>query len=305
MKMNKFNRLPRLLSEVQDESGTDVVEVVAEDQDAPEQAIEVVADAGDEQSAEATGQQEGAESDADELIVTIGDSQPEEDEKSAPSWVKELRRKNREDQRKIRELEEKLNAVQGGAPVNEPPKKPKLEDFDYDADEFEKAMDAYYSQKADHDRKAEEQRKAQEEREKEWSERLKTYAEGKTKYPAERMKEAEEEVTGTLNQARQAMLLDLADDPTTLVYALGTNGETLRKLAAIKSDARFIKEVAKIEMNIKVQPKAKTPPPPERTLSGSGRTPGSTAANLEALKAEAQRTGDYSKYLAEKRRLGK
>lgn len=305
MKLNKFNRLPRLLSEVQDESGTDVAEVASEDQDEPEQAIEVVADAGDEQGAEATGQQEGAESDADELIVTIGDSQPEEDEKSAPSWVKELRRKNREDQRRIRELEEKLNAVQGGAAVNEPPKKPKLEDFDYDADEFEKAMDAYYSQKAEHDRKAEEQRKAQEEREKEWSERLKTYAEGKTKYPAERMKEAEEEVTGTLNQARQAMLLDLADDPTTLVYALGTNGETLRKLAAIKSDARFIKEVAKIEMNIKVQPKAKTPPPPERTLSGSGRTPGSTAANLESLKAEAQRTGDYSKYLAEKRRLGK
>lgn len=305
MKLNKFNRLPRLLSEVQDESGTDVAEVASEDQDEPEQAIEVVADAGDEQSAEATGQQESAESDADELIVTIGDSQPEEDEKSAPSWVKELRRKNREDQRRIRELEEKLNAAQGGATVNDPPKKPKLEDFDYDADEFEKAMDAYYSQKADHDRKAEEQRKAQEEREKEWSERLKTYAEGKTKYPAERMKEAEEEVTGTLNQARQAMLLDLADDPTTLVYALGTNGETLRKLAAIKSDARFIKEVAKIEMNIKVQPKAKTPPPPERTLSGSGRTPGSTAANLEALKAEAQRTGDYSKYLAEKRRLGK
>ena len=31
--------------------------------------------------------------------------------KDAPEWVRELRKKNREDQRKIRELEEKLKAV--------------------------------------------------------------------------------------------------------------------------------------------------------------------------------------------------
>jgi hypothetical protein len=58
-------------------------------------------------------------------------------------------------------------------------------------------------------------------------------------------------------------------------------------------------------MNIKVQTKSKTPPPPERTISGSGKTPGAAAATLESLKAEAQRTGEYVKYLAEKRRLGK
>lgn len=119
------------------------------------------------------------------------------------------------------------------------------------------------------------------------------------------MKEAEDEVVSTLSSARQAMIIDVADDPGTIVYALGKNPAKLRELAAIKSDGRFIKELAKLEMNIKVQPKTKTAPAPERIISGSGRTPGVAASNLEKLKDEAQRTGDYGKYLTEKRRLGK
>jgi hypothetical protein len=306
MKLNKFNRLPRLLSEDQDESGTDVIEAT-EDQAEPEQVEQVMADAGDEQGAEVAGQQESDEASSDDLIVTIGDAQPEEEDKGAPNWVKELRKKNREDQRRIRELEEQLNSVKGGAPtVDAPPKRPKLEDFDYDAEEYEKAVDAYVSQKAEYDRKQSERERAAEEEKKAAEARAKTYIDGKAKYPAEKMKEAEEEVVGVLPPERQAMILDVADDPALLVYALGQNSETLRKLAEIKSAGRFIKELTKIEMNIKVQaPKAKTPPPPERTISGSGRTPGSAAANLESLKAEAEKSGDYSKYFAEKRRLGK
>lgn len=305
--MNKFQRLPRLLSEVQDESGTDVIEADAQEVEAEGAQDEIRDDDGHEEGAAENAQPEGSEQDEDELVVTIGDAAPPEDEeKGAPSWVKELRRKNREDQRRIRELEEQLNAVKGVAPVQDAaPKKPKLEDFDYDADEFERAMDAYYAQKAEHDKKLEAQRKAQEDQQKEWERRHKSYLDGKGKYPAEKMQEAEEEVVNTLPPARQAMILDVADDPALIIYALGTNSDALSKLNAIKSDGRFIKELAKLEMNIKVQPKTKTPPPPERTISGSGRTPGAAAANLESLKAEAEKTGDYSKYFAEKRRLGK
>lgn len=307
MKLNKFNRLPRLLSEAQDESGTDVIEVDAQEVEAEGAQDEVRNDDGHDEGAAENAQPEGSEAAEDELIVTIGDASPAEDEeKSAPSWVKELRRKNREDQRKIRELEEQLNAVKGVTPTQDaPPKKPKLEDFDYDADEFERAMDAYYTQKAEHDKRLEAQKQAQAEQQKEWEQRQKSYIDGKGKYPAEKMQEAEEEVVNTLPAARQAMILDVADDPALIIYALGTNSDALKKLNAIKSDGRFIKELAKLEMNIKVQPKAKTPPPPERTISGSGRTPGAAAANLDALKTEAEKSGDYSKYFAEKRRLGK
>lgn len=266
-------------------------------------------EAGDSSAAETDAPQEDAEgSDAasseDELIVTIDGEEQEEEEKQAPNWVKELRRKNREDQRKIRELEEKL--AQGNAPAqsDDPGKEPELEDFDYDADAFKAAFKEWTAKKAQVEQKKEAIRRQQEEAAKEWQAVQETYAKGKARFPKEKMAEAEEEVVSVLSGPRQAMLMDMADDSAQLVIALGSSPETLRKLASIKSDAKFIKELAKVEMNVKVQPK-KTPPPPERTISGSGKTPGATANKLDSLRAEAEKSGDYSKYFAEKRRLGK
>jgi hypothetical protein len=298
--MNKFRNLQRLQSEVQDEGGTDVVEVAPEDQADSKQPEPELVQAGDAPSVDG-----GEAPQEDDLVVTIeGAAEPEEEEASAPSWVKELRKKNREDQKRIRELEQQLQANQSGV-VQVAPKKPKLEDFDYDADAFEKAMDSYYADKAKHDAELEKRAKEQEEQQKQWQERQAAYIETKKRFKPEAMKEAEDEVVSTLPPARQAMIIDIADDPGTIVYALGKNPAKLRELAAIKSDGRFIKALTQLEAKITVQTKTKTPPPPERTITGAGRTPGSTAANLEKLKQEAEQSGDYSKYFAEKRRLGK
>jgi hypothetical protein len=47
----------------------------------------------------------------EEVIVTIGDEQPaEEEEQPSKNWVNELRKKNREDQKRIRELESQAPA---------------------------------------------------------------------------------------------------------------------------------------------------------------------------------------------------
>jgi len=297
--MNKWHRLNRLQSETQDEGGTDVAEVAPEDQADGVQPEPELAETGDDAGAQGAEVQQ----EEDDLIVTIEGQEKTEEEESAPSWVKELRRKNREDQKRIRELEQQLQARETGSA--QPPKKPKLEDFDYDADEFEKAMDGYYAAKAKHDAELEKQAQAREDQEKAWAERQQAYIKSKERFKPDQMKEAEDEVVSILPPTRQAMIIDVADDPGTLVYALGKNSAKLRELASIKSDGRFIKELAKLEMNIKVQTKTKTPPPPERTISGSGKTPGAAAATLESLKAEAERTGDYGKYFAEKRRLGK
>lgn len=292
-----LKRLQRLRNSEPDESGTDTLEAV--------EAEEVI---GDEvESGEPANEAEETPEDSDdsgELIVTIEGEEQEEEEKQAPNWVKELRRKNREDQRRIRELEEKL--AQGNAPIqsDDPGKEPELEDFDYDADQFKAAYKEWTAKKAQVEQKKEAIRRQQEEAAKEWQAVQETYAKGKARFPKEKMAEAEEEVVSVLSGPRQAMLMDMADDSAQLVIALGSSPETLRKLAAIKSDAKFIKELAKVEMNVKVQPK-KTPPPPERTISGSGKTPGATANKLDSLRAEAEKTGDYSKYFAEKRRLGK
>lgn len=292
-----LKRLQRLRNSEPDESGTDTLEAV--------EAEEVI---GDEiESGEPANEAEETPEDSDdsgELIVTIEGEEQEEEEKQAPNWVKELRRKNREDQRRIRELEEKL--AQGNAPLqsDDPGKEPELEDFDYDADQFKAAYKEWTAKKAQVEQKKEAIRRQQEEVAKEWQAVQESYVKGKARFPKDKMQEAEEEVSSVLSHQRQGMLMDIADDSAQLVIALGSSPETLRKLASIKSDAKFIKELAKVEMNVKVQPK-KTPPPPERTISGSGKTPGATANKLDSLRAEAEKSGDYSKYFAEKRRLGK
>ena len=291
----KFRQLARLQAPADDtpESGTDVAEMESGDTSEAEEQAEELGDAVDEQAEEAQ----------EELIVTIGDQEhKDEEEASAPNWVKELRKKNKEDQKRLRELEEENRKLKGGAPVEQEPKEPELEDFDYDADLFKKAMREYFDKKSKFEAKQAEQAKAQEEINKEWQAKNEAYAKAKSRFNAEKMAEAESEVTSVLSPARQAMLMDVSDDPAAMVVALGQNPEILRKIASIKSDGQAIKEMVKVEMQMKVQSKGKTPPPPERTISGSGRTPSSTANRLEELREKAHKTGDMTEYLAEKRR---
>ena len=120
----------RLRSKDEDESGTDIAEVAAEDQDETDLPDEELDDVGDEEG----GEDEAAEEEG--LVVTLGDEPEEDDDKKAPSWVTQLRKSDREKSKKIRELEEKLSG--SAAPVaDEIGKEPELEDFDYDADQFD------------------------------------------------------------------------------------------------------------------------------------------------------------------------
>lgn len=287
----------RLQSPDEDNSGTDVAEI--QDEEVADQ------DNGDPEQLEQEPEAAGNES-AEEITVVIEGEQEEEHDPQQKPWVNELRRKNRENAKLLRQLQEENERLKGGAVSDKPLVKPKLEDFDYDSEAFVKAMDEYYAKKVDSDRKQAEIRAQQEAQAKEFQALTATYESGKSRFQKEKMMEAEEEVVSTLSQARQSMLLEIADDPAALVVALGSNPEVLRKLASVGRDAQFIKQLTLVEKNMKVQTKGKGPAPtPERIISGSGKTPGSAKSSLEALKADAERSGDYTKYYAEKRRLGK
>lgn len=279
----------RLMAPADDlpEGGTDVVDEIEDDEGQEEAQADEAGDAPGE---------------PEELTATLGEPQEEDEDHKAPGWIKELRKENREKAKKLKEYEAELQRLKGGQSEPEPLKKPKIEDFDYDSDAYEQAMDKFYSAKVEQDKAEAARKQAEEEQQKEWQSRQESYKEAKGRFAAEEMEEAEAEVVSALSPARQAMLLDVADDPATLVLALGKNPEALRKLAAIKSDGQAIKEMVKLEMNIKVAPKGKTPPPPERTISGAGKTPGGSRRTLEQLHDEAQSTGNYEKYFAEKRR---
>lgn len=239
----------------------------------------------------------------DSVVVTFGEETPpaaEDEQASAPEWVKELRKTNREDKRRIRELEEQLKSktatetkpVQVG-------KKPTLEDHDYDAEKFEASLEQWYEQKRQADEqnaKAQAQANAQQQA---WEAKLNKYNEDKAKLKVDDFEDAEELVRGTLSTVQQGIIIKGSKNPEVLIYALGRNHAKAKELAAITDPVEYAFAVAQLETKLKVTPRKA--PPPERTVSGSGRGSGAVDSTLERLRAEAEKTGDMSKLLQYKR----
>jgi hypothetical protein len=262
------------------------------------------AEESNESESEASDEQESEESEGD-LVVTIGDDKPEEDEEyaKAPKWVKELRRKNREDQKRIRELEEQLKATKQteDKPV-EVGAKPKLDDFDYDTDAYESALAGWYEKKRQADAQKAEAQKAEEAQKEAWEQRVQAYVKSKTELKARDFDETEAIVQDTLSATQQGIIVQGSDNPALIVYALGKNPKRAKELGAITDPVKFTFAVAKLEAQLKVT-KGKTAPPPEKTVaSGGGKTSSSVDSTLARLRAEAEKTGDYSKVIAHRRK---
>lgn len=255
-----------------------------------------------EPEAEETSEPESSESstedgtDSDEVVVTIGDSPaPEEsEEQKAPEWVRELRKSHRETQRENRELKQKLAAKSNSEETKvQLGPKPRLEDFDYDTEQFEQELSTWYEKK----RKADEQEAAiqaeAEEQQKAWQQQLNSYADKKSKLKVKNFDDAEANVLESFSETQQAIVIQGADDPALTIYALGMNDAKLKELASIKDPVKFSFAVAKLETQLKV--KNRKAPPPERKVSGTAPKSGAIDSELERLRDEASRTGDYSK----------
>ena len=242
------------------------------------------------------------EVDEDEIVISIGEeSPPQEEEARAPKWVRELRKSNREKERKIRELEAQLTAnVTETKPVALPAK-PTLEGCDYDSDEYENKLAAWYEQKREYDA-AEAQIEAQRDAEaKEWQDKLNSYAKAKASLKVRDYEDAEAFALDTFNVTQQGIVLQGAENPAHLIYALGKSQKRAKELASINDPVKFAFAVAKLETQLKVTNR-KAAAAPERTItSGGGRISGSVDSHLERLREEALKTGDLSKVMAYKR----
>lgn len=254
---------------------------------------------------EAEGQAPNAEatpeaSAEDELIVTIGEeAPPQEEEKPAPEWVRELRKQHRELQKRNRELEAKL--TQDQAPkVPEIGKKPTLEDFDYDAEKFENSLAQWFERKRQADEQAAKVQADIEKQQQEWQARLQGYGKAKAELKVKDYDDAEGIVQESFNTTQQGVILQGADNPALLVYALGKNPKKAKELASISDPVKFAFAIAKLETQLKVTNR-KAAPPPEKTVQGTGRVSGTVDSTLDRLRAEAEKTGNYSKVMAYKR----
>lgn len=251
----------------------------------------------------------GDQGDQEEFDIVVGDEKPEELQEDdfhgqpAPQWVKDLRRDKKESDRRIKELEAKLNEKEKPEAI-ELGEKPTLESAGYDAEEFEKQLIDWTAKKAKFEQQEAAKREEQEKAAKVWQDKLNSYEAKKTaiKTKVRDFDEAEEIARDVLTQTQQGILLHGAEKPELLVYHLGTNPQKAKELASITDPIQFAFAAAKIDAQIKMTAR-KPSTSPERKPSGSAALSGSVDNTLAKLRADAEKSGDYTKVNEYKRKL--
>jgi hypothetical protein len=298
--MNELNRGFNLnMADNQEEQNEVIEEVQNEETEVIDEISEETAPAGEVEN------QESEEQSEDEIVVSIGEESPsEEDEvKAAPDWVRNLRKENREKERRIKELESKLNAPKEADKPLQLGAKPSLDQFDYDAEKYEAALEVWYETKRMIEHKEAETKAVAEKQQQQWNETLKAYETKKTQLKVKDFADAENVVTDTLDETKQGIILHAAKDPALLVYALGKNPKKVRELASISDPVKFAYMIGGLEKELKVTNRKAPPPPPEKRIKGTAPLSGTVDSTLERLREEAERTGDMTKVLAYKRQL--
>lgn len=255
----------------------------------------------------AKGTEGGTTSDEDEeVVITIGEAAPpseeEEQLREAPAWIKETRKVNREQARKIRELEQQLAAssaptaqATGAALI-----KPTLADCDYDEDAYDARLIAWQEAKRQADEKERQTADARKATDTAFQTKLTGYNEAKAALKVTDFAESEAVVSGLLSPAQQGVLINCAKAPVHVVAALGKNSAEAKKLASITDLAAFAYALAELESKLTVTTR-KAPPPPEKVVRGSAPVAGSADKELERLEAEADKSSDRSKVIAYRR----
>ena len=244
----------------------------------------------------------------EEVVVSIGEEAPPlEEHTPAPEWVRELRKTNRELQRQNRELQSKLQVQPTEIKPVAIGAKPKLEDHDYDADKYEEALTSWFERKRQADEVNAKQQAEVMNQQKAWQAKLDGYGKAKAELRVRDYEDAEAVAQEVFSITQQGVILQGAENPALVVYALGKNPKKAKELAEVSDPVKFAFAVAKLEKELKVTNR-RAAPAPERIVSGTGRSSGAVDSTLERLREEAARTGNMTKviqYRAQKRSASK
>lgn len=277
----------------------DDIELETSEVEEPEEDFD---DDDEVEEAEFETDDEPTEAEAEEeedVVVSINGEAPDpetEDDDRAPDWVRDLRKEYRNEKRRAKELEQKIEQLERGtSPASQPlGSKPTLEGADYDTERYETELASWYEKKRTHDDQQNVVQSQQKAVQKEWETKLESYHSSKAELKVKDYDFAEDVVQDNLSVMQQGMIVQGADNPALVVYALGKNPKKAKELASITDPVKFAFAVAKLETNLKVT-KRKASSRPEKKISGTGRPSGSVDNTLERLRAEAEKTGDYSK----------
>jgi hypothetical protein len=233
-----------------------------------------------------------------DFVISIGDEKIEPEENKAPDWVRDLRKANREKDRRIRELESQLSKPVQKTVLGE---KPTLESLDYDAEKYEQELEKWYVKKSSFDAEDAKAKQEEERRTKEWQDKLNSYAKAKSSLKIRDFDEAEATAQELFNVTQQGIIIQGADNPAAIVYVLGKNQKKAAELSKITDPVKFAIEIGKLEKDIKMTRKTTQIPAPEKTIQGT--KPLSTNATLDRLLSDAEKTGDYTKVRQYKEKL--
>lgn len=265
-----------------------------------------------EETQDESNQSDDKTSEDEEFVITVGDEDPEpsdEDDfsgKPAPTWVKDLRKKEREARKRIKELEAQ---VQQAKPTEKPIEvgpKPKLADFDYDEEQFESAVEQWHERK----RQVEQQqaaKQAEEEKAKQaWQTKMQSYEERRQNVASKvrDFEEVEEAAKDKLTATQQGILIHAAENPELILYHLGKNPKKAQELSEITDPIQFAFAAAKLDSQMKIQTR-KPSTQPERKPSGSAGLSGVVDQKLAQLEAKAAKTGDRTELIRYKKSLQK
>lgn len=255
---------------------------------------------------------EGEELETDEgseVSVSIGEESPTSEEaEQEPSLVlSELRKRYEVEKSQRRAAEKRARDAEEKAQKSMPAKvelgpKPTLADADFDEELFEKKLDEWKAIKADHEEGARKQEATTLAESKAYQAKFADYTEQKTALKVKDFEDAESEVTQTLSPVQQSILVKYAKSSATLVYALGKNPETAKKLASIKDPIEFALAARDLESKVKVTPR-NTKPAPDSPVRGSAPASAGNTATLKRLEADALKSGDRTEVVRYKKQL--
>ena len=256
----------------------------------------------DKQTLSESADSEDNSDEEDEVVVTIGEAPaPEQKVNTAPLWVKELRKTARETQKENKKLRQELDQLRKPKEESVTPlgKKPRLVDYDYDSDRYETELDKWYDRKRDLETKQSKAKADADAQQNAWNQQLEQHENKKSQLKVKDYDDAETVATSLLNETQQGIIIHGADNSALILYALGKNPEKAKELSKITDPVKFTFAISKLEKDLKVT--TRKPPPPEKQVSSSGTSTDGGDAQLNRLRDEAAKTGNYTKVVAYKK----
>lgn len=239
--------------------------------------------------------------------VDPGEEKPEGDHTAAP-WVKELRTKNKEQARRIRELEATVSTAKPLEDVFDPLKEPTFEDPTgdpedaYNADKYSAALKAHALKSVEHEaKKAAIAAKAKATTD-EWQGKMDAYKKHKVALKAPDIQEMEDLVADSLSADQQAIIIDTMTNPALVVFALSKNPKVLAELAGIKNHIKYAMKLRDFERSVEDKMKgSKVTTQPEERVNVGKRGAATADKKYDVLMEQARTTGNFTQVAAYRR----